>query len=79
MKFNRSITFTAITLLAIAGLTLPTPAEAQEQRRASAQVGAECIGGFQALFDEIEPVPLFDDEVTEVKYLLEEEKMARDV
>jgi hypothetical protein len=79
MKFNRSITFTAITLLAIAGLTLCTPAEAQQQRRASAQVGAECIGGFQALFDEIEPVPLFDDEVAEVKYLLEEEKLARDV
>jgi hypothetical protein len=79
MKFNRSITFIAVALVAVASLTLPAPAEAQQQRRASAQVGANCVGGFQALFDEIEPVPLFDDEVTEIAFLLEEEKLARDV
>jgi len=59
-------------------LAIASPAAAQ-QRRASAQVGAECVGGFQALFDEIEPVQLTSAEVEEVLFLLEEEKLARDV
>jgi hypothetical protein len=79
MKLERSITIIAAALVAVFILTISAPALAQQQRRASAQVGANCIGGFQALFDQIEPVPLFDDEVAEVTYLLEEEKLARDV
>lgn len=59
-------------------LAIASPAAAQ-QRRASDQVGAECVGGFQALFDEIEPVPLSAAEEAEVLYLREEEKLARDV
>ena len=59
-------------------LALAAPAAAQ-QRRASAQVGAECVGGFQALFDEIEAVPLTAAEEDAVMYLREEEKLARDV
>ena len=59
-------------------LAIASPAAAQ-QRRASAQVGAACVGGFQALFDEIEPVPLSAAEEEMVLYLREEEKLARDV
>ena len=59
-------------------LAIASPAAAQ-QRRASAQVGAACVGGFQALFDEIEPVHLSAAEEAEVLYLREEEKLARDV
>jgi hypothetical protein len=59
-------------------LAIASPAAAQ-QRRASDQVGAACVGGFQALFDEIEPVPLSAAEEEAVVYLREEEKLARDV
>ena len=59
-------------------LAIASPAAAQ-QRRASDQVGAACVGGFQALFDEIEPVPLSAAEEEAVLYLREEEKLARDV
>jgi len=72
-SFTQLIVAAMILTLAIAA-----PAAAQ-QRRASAQVGAKCVGGFQALFDEIEPVELHQDEVDAILYLLEEEKLARDV
>jgi hypothetical protein len=67
-----------VTAAVILTLAIASPAAAQ-QRRASAQVGAACVGGFQALFDEIEPVPLSAAEEAEVLYLREEEKLARDV
>ncbi len=71
--------FTPLVAVAvILTLAIAAPAAAQ-QRRASAQVGAECVGGFQALFDEIEPVPLSVAEEDAVLYLREEEKLARDV
>lgn len=77
MRINRFAKVIS-TLMAIAAiLAAATPADAQ--RRASAQVGANCVGGFQSLFDEIEPVPLSPAEVDEVVYLREEEKLARDV
>ena len=72
-SFTQLIAAAVILTLAIA-----LPAAAQ-QRRASAQVGAECVGGFQALFDEIEAVPLSAAEEDAVLYLREEEKLARDV
>jgi hypothetical protein len=61
----------------VAAVALAAPADAQ--RRASAQLGPNCAGGFQALFDAIEPVPLSAAEEAEVLYLREEEKLARDV
>ncbi len=69
----RSIVAAAV----VAAVSLALPAGAQ--RRASAQVGPECVGGIQALFDAIEPVPLSAAEEAEVLYLREEEKLARDV
>lgn len=78
MSSNRTWTIVVIAVVAIASLVQTNPAEAQ-QRRASAQVGANCVGGFQALFDEIEIVPLTSDEEYELLYLREEEKLARDV
>ena len=77
MRVHR-FTTRATTLVALAA-TLAVSAPAGAQRRASAQVGANCVGGFQALFDEVEPVPLTPAEVDEVVYLREEEKLARDV
>lgn len=68
----------AITAAVILTLALASPAAAQ-QRRASAQVGANCSGGVGALFDEIEMVPWTATEEAEVVYLREEEKLARDV
>lgn len=61
----------------VAAVFLASPADAQ--RRASAQVGPDCVGGIQALFDDIEVVPLSAAEEAEVLYLREEEKLARDV
>ena len=68
----------AITAAVILTLALASPAAAQ-QRRASAQVGANCSGGVGALFDEIELVPWTAAEEAEVVFLREEEKLARDV
>ena len=65
----------AVAVVAVVASRAPADA----QRRASAQVGANCAGGFQALFDEIETVPLSAAEDAEVLYLREEEKLARDV
>ncbi len=76
--FSKHSFTTLVAAAVILTLALASPAAAQ-QRRASAQVGAKCVGGFQALFDEIEPSPLTSAEVDEVLYLLEEEKLARDV
>lgn len=61
----------------VTAVSFALPADAQ--RRASAQVGPDCVGGIQTLFDEIEPVPLSAAEEAEVAYLREEEKLARDV
>ncbi len=79
MSNNRFTTFVAIAAVAIASHVFTTPVEAQVQRRASAQLGPYCVGGFQALFDEIEVAPLSPAEEEEVVYLREEEKLARDV
>ena len=68
----------AITAAVILTLALASPAAAQ-QRRASAQVGANCSGGIGALFDEIETTFLSEAEKDEVIFLREEEKLARDV
>ena len=59
-------------------LALASPAVAQ-QRRASAQVGANCSGGIGPLFDEIELGSWSAIEEAEVVFLREEEKLARDV
>ncbi len=66
-----------LTAAVVAAVFFASPADAQ--RRASAQVGPNCVGGIQALFDDIEVVPLSAAEEAEVLYLREEEKMARDV
>lgn len=75
MKHHQFRLFLAIAAVAVVAFAAPADA----QRRASAQVGAECVGGFQALFDDIEIVPLSAAEESEVLYLREEEKLARDV
>jgi hypothetical protein len=79
MKFNRAFSLIAAIVVALASLTVPASAEAQQRRRASAQVGAMCVGGIDALFDAIELGELTDHEIAELSFLLEEEKMARDV
>ena len=75
MKILDSRLILAVAVLAVVAFAAPADA----QRRASAQVGPNCVGGFQALFDEIEAVPLSTTEEGEVLYLREEEKLARDV
>lgn len=75
MKNDVSKLFVLTALVAV--LALAAPADAQ--RRASAQVGANCTGGLQALFDQTEVGILSETEVEAVTYLREEEKLARDV
>jgi hypothetical protein len=73
---------TSIKFIAAAAviLTLALASPAAAQRRASAQVGSEGVGGFAELYDAIEPVPLSADyEEPTLIYLWEEEKLARDV
>jgi len=77
MRINRSVTWIAIIALAITSLAITSPAEAQ--RRSAMQVGPKCTGGVGALFNDIEPVTLYDFEETAVLYMWEEEKLARDV
>ena len=77
MRINRSVTWIAIIALAITSLAITSPAEAQ--RRSAMQVGPKCTGGVGALFNDIEPVTLYDFEKTAVLYMWEEEKLARDV
>jgi len=60
-------------------LTLAIVSPAEAQRRASAQVGSECVAGFADLYNAIEPVPFFNDEGEGLIFLWEEEKLARDV
>ena len=60
-------------------LTLALAAPAAAQRRGSIQTSPGCVGGINALFDEIEFVALTDDEAAALAYLREEEKLARDV
>ena len=79
MTINRSFTFTALAILVIASFIIAPPADAQQRRRATAQVGAACTGGLQALFDEIEAGFLSDDDVSDILFLRQEEKLARDV
>jgi hypothetical protein len=64
---------------AVAAVMLAAAIPGEAQRRASAQVGPNCVGGVGALFDEIEPVPLTDADTADVLFLREEEKLARDV
>jgi len=68
-----------IVVAAVAAIMITTAIPGETQRRASAQVGAQCAGGVGSLFDEIEPVPLTADEETDALFLREEEKLARDV
>jgi len=75
MKNQKDRLILAIAVAAV--IVFAVPADAQ--RRASAQVGANCVGGFQALFDDIEAAPLSAVQESEVLYLREEEKLARDV
>jgi len=77
MRINRSFAWIAVIALAITSLAITSPAEAQ--RRSAMQVGPKCAGGVGALFDEIEPVTLFDFEEAAVLSMWEEEKLARDV
>ena len=77
MRINRSFTWIGIVGLAVASLAITWPAEAQ--RRSAMQVGPKCVGGVGTLFDEIEPVPLFESEEADVLDMWEEEKLARDV
>jgi hypothetical protein len=77
MRINRSVTWIAIIALAITSMAISSPAEAQ--RRSAMQVGPKCTGGVGALFNDIQPVTLFDFEETAVLYMWEEEKLARDV
>jgi hypothetical protein len=68
-----------IVAAAVAAIMITTALPGEAQRRASAQVGPQCVGGVGSLFDEIEPVPLTSAEETDVLFLREEEKLARDV
>jgi hypothetical protein len=69
-----------LVLAAMVAVTVfAVPADAQRQRRASARIGANCTGGIDALFDDLEIVPLSAAEVEALAYLREEEKLARDV
>jgi len=80
MKSNKSINF-AVTAAVILSLAVASPALAQ-QRRASGQVGAgngSCVGGVGTLFDQIEVTYLTAEEESELVYMREEEKLARDV
>lgn len=64
---------------AVAAVMLAAALPGEAQRRASAQVGPDCVGGVGALFDAIEPAPLTDTDTADVLFLREEEKFARDV
>ena len=77
MRINRSVTWIAIIALAITSLAITSPAEAQ--RRSAMQVGPKCVGCVGALFNDIEPVTLYDFDEAAVLYMWEEEKLARDV
>lgn len=77
MSTIRSSFSSALVITATIVIVAAFPADAQ--RRASAQVGPECVGGIGALFDEIEPVPLTSADEADVLFLREEEKLARDV
>jgi hypothetical protein len=75
--FSKNSITLYVAAAVILSLVFVSPAAAQ--RRASAQVGSKCVGGIDALFDEIELVTLTDYEETTILYLLEEEKLSRDV
>jgi len=70
---------TKIVVAAAVILTLALAAPAAAQRRGSIQTSPGCVGGINALFDEVEFVALTDDEAAALAYLREEEKLARDV
>lgn len=77
MKSNRSFPFIALVALVTIGLAFASPAAAQ--RHGFGPNGGECVGGINALFNEIEIVPLSAAEEDELLFMWEEEKMARDV
>ena len=81
MKSRNSLNLLAVTTAVVISLALASPGVAQ-QRRGSGQVGAgggDCIGGSGTLFDQIEVTYLTTEEETELVYMREEEKLARDV
>ena len=81
MKSRNSLNLLAVTTAVIISLALASPGVAQ-QRRGSGQVGAgngSCTGGINTLFDQIEVTYLTAEEESELVYMREEEKLARDV
>ena len=81
MKFRSTHNLLAVTAAVVVSLALAAPGSAQ-QRRAGARVDAGsggCIGGAGTLFDHIEPTFLTAAEESDLVYLREEEKLARDV
>ena len=81
MKFRISHNLLAVTAAVVVSLAFALPGDAQ-QRRAGARVDAGsggCIGGAGTLFDQIEPTFLTAAEASDLVYLREEEKLARDV
>ena len=77
MKSTRSFPFIALVALVTIGLAFASPAAAQ--RHGIGPNGGECVGGINALFNEIEIQPLSAAEEEELLFMWEEEKMARDV
>ena len=77
MKSNRSFPFIALVALVTIGLAFASPAAAQ--RRGLGPNDGECVGGINALFNDIEIQPLSTAEEEELLFMWEEEKMARDV
>ncbi len=78
METRKIFIVTVAILSAVIIFAVAQPGTAQ-QRRAGDQIGAECEGGLNALFDEIEIVPLTTADETDIIFLREEEKLARDV
>ncbi len=77
MKNRHSIPSLAAALVIAAVLIAAAPAEAQ--RHGGRQIGPNCVGGIGDLLDQIEQVTLTEYEESNLIFLREEEKLARDV
>jgi hypothetical protein len=71
----------ALTHVLIAAVVLVGAAtgEAHQVRRALGAASPECVNGVPAVYHEIEATELSDADVTDILFLREEEKLARDV
>ncbi len=81
MKVRSPRNLLAVAAAVIVSLAIASPGSAQ-QRRAGARVDAgasTCVGSTGALFDRVEPTFLTSVEETDIIFLREEEKLARDV